>query len=214
MSRAVAALGDSALLLPASLLLFCYLAGSRRMPLALVWALSLAATGATTLGAKLLFHACGPTLTDLDVISPSGHASFAIIFYGALALMVGTGRSRTVAFCLAAGLALLVVAIALSRIRTGAHSPAEVAIGMGIGSAGLALFAALHARTGRPVLPWPPLAIGFALTLLVLGGLHFSLEHTIGRVARRVSAVLDVCAEPPSPSPASWPPSSSTLSRP
>ena len=209
MSRAVAALGDSALLLPASLLLFCYLAGSRRMGLALAWALALAVTGATTLGAKLLFHACGSALTDLDVISPSGHASFAIIFYGAFAVMIGTGRSRRVAFCLAAGLALLVVAIAVSRVRTGAHSPAEVAIGMGIGAAGLALFAALHARAGRPFLPWPPLAVGFALTLLVLGGLHFSLEHTIGRVARRVSAVLDICSEPASSSSANL-----TISRP
>ncbi len=195
-SRVVAALADSALLLPASVLLFVYLLALGQVRLAAAWALALGLAGSITLAAKLVFHACGQAVSDGDIVSPSGHASFAVIFYGALAIVVGSGRPAPVRPLLAAGTLLLVAAVGVSRVRTGAHTPAEVAIGIAIGAAALAVFALLHARAGRPGVPWRPVVAGFAAALLLLGGLHFSLEHRIGRIARQVSAALDVCAGP------------------
>ena len=127
--------------------------------------------------------------------SPSGHASFAVIFYGSLALMLGRGRSSLVRWAMAAGTALLVIGVGISRVRTEAHTPAEVGIGIAIGMAALVVFAALRARGPQPVLPLAPVFAGFAVALLLLGGAHFSLENRIGQIARRLSAALDVCIE-------------------
>lgn len=195
-SRLVAGLGDSALLLPASILLLVFLLWRGQARVALSLAAALALAGGATIGAKLAFHACGGALTGLDVVSPSGHASFTTIFYGALAILLGSGRPFGARWAAGAATALLVGAVGISRVRTGAHSPAEVAIGVGIGTAALALFAILHGRATAPPLPWLPVGIGFAAALLLLGGAHFSLEHRIGRLARSLSATLDVCSEP------------------
>lgn len=193
-SRAVAALADSALLLPASLAVAAYLAWLREVRLAAAWLGALALSAAATIAAKLLFHACGHAIGD--VVSPSGHASFGLVFYGALAILLGSGRSTAVKAALGLGAGLLVVAVAISRVRTGAHSGAEVAIGLAVGGAALAVFAALHARSRPPALPWLPIAVGFGVAVLLLGGLHFSLEHRIARLARQLSAALDVCGPP------------------
>lgn len=195
-SPAIASLADTALLLPASVLLGALLAVLRRWRVLAGWIVGIAVAGGGTVAAKLAFHACGRALTDAAVVSPSGHASFAAIFYGAVAILIGAGRSRLVRLLLGGAAALLVLAVAISRVRTGAHTPAEVLVGAAIGAAGLAVFALLHARAGRPALPSAPVAAGFALALLAFGGAHLSLEHEIGQWARHIAGRLDVCAEP------------------
>ncbi|WP_375459388.1 phosphatase PAP2 family protein [uncultured Enterovirga sp.] len=195
-SPAVASLGDSALLLPASALLALLLAGLRQGRLLAAWILALVVAGGTTLAAKLLLHACGPSLGAPGAVSPSGHASLSVIFYGALAILLGAGRPSLTRWLLGGGAALVVVAVGISRVRTAAHTPAEVLIGITIGAAALALFAILHGRTDRPRIPLAPVAGGFAVALLLLGGAHFSLEHSIGRTARRLANQLDICAAP------------------
>ncbi|MDB5592135.1 phosphatase PAP2 family protein [Enterovirga sp.] len=196
-SPAIASLADSALLLPASALLAGLLLWLRKGPLLLAWLLALALAGGATLLFKLAFHACGPSLVPAaNVVSPSGHASFAAIFYGALALMLGAGRPPWIRAGLLAIASLLVVAVAISRVRTGAHSPAEVAIGAVVGVAAWGVFWLLHRRLGRPGIPAAPVAAGFGLAVLLLGGSHFSLEHSIGATARQMATRLDVCAPP------------------
>lgn len=193
-SHVVAALADSALLLPASLVVAGYLAALGRVRLAAAWCLALALSGLATVAAKLVFHACGHELTTYDVVSPSGHASFATVFYGCLAVLFGTGRTRTAQGLLALATALFVLGVGISRVRTGVHTRIEVVIGTAIGAAALAVFAHLHARIGRPTVPLLPVVLAFAALVLVAGGLHLDLEARIGGVARRVSAALDVCA--------------------
>ena len=196
MTRAISALGESALLLPASSLLFLYLLVLREGRLALGWVGALAAVGLGTIGAKLAFRACGQAITEFDVVSPSGHASFAAVFYGAVAILLAAGRDRPQRVVLGGAALGLVLAIGASRVRLDAHSPEEVAIGLAIGGASLALFALVHARAGRPVLSPVPLAAGFAVALLLLGGQHLPVEGAIAAAARRLSTALDVCALP------------------
>jgi membrane-associated phospholipid phosphatase len=195
-SPAISALADAALLLPASCLVLLYLAALRQGRLILAFAASLGAAAIATILLKLLFHACGHAITEVRVMSPSGHVAFGTAFYGALAIMLASGRARALR---AAGLAatlLLLVAIGISRVRVGAHSTAEVLIGYLVGGAALVLFALLHRWAGRPGLPWIPVAAGFAGAVLLLWGSHFSLERSIAGIARDWAAALDVCAPP------------------
>ncbi len=196
-SHLVSALADSALLLPASALLLLYLAVLREWRLALAFSACLGVAGGATIVLKLLFHACGHAITDSRVVSPSGHVSFATVFYGALALVLTGGRSQLVRRVAMAGIFLLILAVAISRVRLGVHSRSEVAIGFMVGAAALALFAVLHARLGRPGISWIPIAAGFVAAVILLGGDHFSLEHRIAVVARKLSSTLDICEPPP-----------------
>lgn len=191
----VATFADSALIIPASVLVFGYLLAVREGRSAAAWAVALGTTGALTLAAKLLFHACGASIAESEVVSPSGHVSAAIVFYGSLALLFGSGRSAGLRRLLAMAVVLVVIAVAISRVRTHAHSMAEVGIGFGIGCVGLAIFAGLF-RTATPVLlPWRPALYGFLALLILIGGAHLEFERQIGRLARQVSTAFDVCIE-------------------
>lgn len=191
----LSAAGDGALLVPASVMLVAYLLAMRRSDVAGIFAVALVTCGAATVAVKLLFRACGTSITDLDVSSPSGHASFATLFYGALAILAATNRPLWARAAIAVATFLLVMGIAVSRVATWTHSAEEVAFGLAIGMASLALFSALHTRIGRPAVPAWHLAaapmVALALTLLI--GRHLPSEHWIQEAALRASAALDVC---------------------
>ena len=193
-SPAVSALADAALLLPAAFLVLVGLALLREGRLMLAFAVSLASAAVAIILLKLVFHACGHAITDVRVVSPSGHVSFGTVFYGALAIMLAAGHGRRLRVAAAIGTVLLLVAVGISRVRTGAHSSAEVVIGFAVGAAAVGLFALLHRWAGRPRLPWIPFAAGFAVALIMLGGSHFSLERNIAHYARRLALDLAVCA--------------------
>ena len=193
MMRALSALGDTALLAPASVVLLLYLAALRRWVDARAFAATLVLGLGATLLAKLLFKACGGSISLLDVNSPSGHASFAALFYGPLAVMVGAGRPRWQAALAWIPAALLVLAIGASRIALDAHSWPEVVLGWLIGLAGIGAFAWLLRTPGRRPLSPVPLAIGLGLAIVLVDGRHFPAEHYIGRLARYANASLDVC---------------------
>lgn len=193
-SPAVSSLADAALLLPAAVLVLVYLSVLRQGRLVVAFAVSLAAAALTTIALKLLFHACGHAITDANVTSPSGHVAFGTVFYGSLAILLAAGHRRSIRIAAAAGTVLFLVAVGISRVRVGAHSPAEVLIGFAVGGAAVAMFAGLHAWAERPKLPWIPVAAGFIIALAMLGGNHFSLERSIASHARRLAARLDVCA--------------------
>lgn len=194
--RAISALGESALILPAWLLLLGALLVTRRAKEAFVWFAATVLCGSSTLAAKLLFHACGPGISTLDVVSPSGHASLACIFYGGLAIMVGIGRPVWFRVIAATGCIALLALIAASRVALGVHTAEEVVLGLLIGAACLAAFAAAYGRVAPSPLPVLPLTAGFLVALVLLGGRHLSLEPLIGRAARRIAATADLCSNP------------------
>jgi membrane-associated phospholipid phosphatase len=193
MMVALSSLADAALLLPAAIVLLLYFAVAGHFAAARVWGVALVACGLITLASKLLLHACGPSLTGYAVLSPSGHASLATVFYGGLAILVAQGRPAWQRAALALATAMLLLLVGVSRVRTGAHTPLEVVLGLAIGCACVALFWLLHRLQGRPALSPLPLAIGFLVALALLGGRHLSAEPYIRGVAARLSAMLDVC---------------------
>lgn len=196
MTRMASALGDTALLLPFSLAFLLYLLAVRRVGLARDFGIALAAALLVTLAAKLAFNACGAQFAELDIRSPSGHAAFAGIVYGVLACAFGAGRSTGIRAVLAVAAAALVGAIGASRVVLRVHSAEEVALGLAIGAAAVALFAILRSRADDP--PLSPLipAIGTALVMLLFLGGSVTFEHAIVRTARHLTGALDICAPP------------------
>ena len=180
--------GDSAILLPLSigLILLLWRGQSRSAGLALVVALGLCLS--LTLLLKVGFIACSPAW-HTAVASPSGHASFSTAIYGALALIAARHAPRWQQIPIVLLASIFIGWIAVSRVATGSHSPAEVAVGMLIGLTALALFAHryLHQRPGRikPAL----LFVLSAGVLLVFHGARLPAEQCITQLAHLARGV-------------------------
>jgi membrane-associated phospholipid phosphatase len=192
-------LGHVVLLAPlaAATLLYLTWIGARRDAAALLFALMVCLVA--TVLSKLLLATCGVQLSALPIESPSGHESFAAAVYGGLAALLATGRpvQRQLAFFAAA--AALVLLVGLGRIASGAHTPAEVAVGLMIGLAAVLLFEGLRQRPQRIDLPWRRILIAspavVAVAFLALRtGAHWTPEYAIDRIGERIGAYYGLCA--------------------
>jgi membrane-associated phospholipid phosphatase len=191
-------LGDSAVLLPASLGLLAFLVwfGSRADALAYAGALVVGLMAA--LLAKLALATCGAVHPLFGVQSPSGHAAFGAIFYGSLAVLFATGRSTALRLALYAGALLLVALIGLSRVALEAHTIPEVIVGLLIGGMSVALFCVLRVEpqrlelSPRSVLLMSPLAAIYAFCLLLLAD-RWTAEPIIDAIARLIGLRLHLC---------------------
>jgi membrane-associated phospholipid phosphatase len=136
----IARLGEAGIVLPIALALGLWLvisAGSMRLASSWLMPLFLAA-GVTTLS-KLAFIGWGIGIASLDFTGFSGHAMFGAAIYPMLAYALthrARGRMGTTGHVLAllAGYALAAL-IAVSRVKTGAHSVSEAAAGFLLGAA-------------------------------------------------------------------------------
>jgi membrane-associated phospholipid phosphatase len=155
--RTLTDFGDAAVLLPLSVVILMWLLSDDARRVVGSWVIAVGLCVATTALLKIYLYAC-PLAPDF--VSPSGHSSLSVLIYGAIALVIAaqhTGWLRAV--ILATGVSLI-VAITVSRLWLNAHSAPEVAVGVAIGTATLALFAAhyLRSRTEgkwlRPLILW------------------------------------------------------------
>ena len=152
--RAITDLGDSGVLLPVAGLILLSLLWLHTKRTAVWWASTVVLCALVTVAAKVVLHACVLGWSSHDLVSPSGHTSLSTTVYGSCAFVVAaeTSRWRRLA-ALAAG-ALIVAAIAVSRIYVHAHSGPEVVAGLLIGGACVAWFAYGCRRSGEGGLPW------------------------------------------------------------
>jgi membrane-associated phospholipid phosphatase len=186
-------LGDSALLLPASLALCAYLwlGGWHRPALALAG--SLAACILLTVAVKIGFQACGHELPGLAIRSPSGHTAFSTTVYGCGAMLLGAGRGRALRICIALAAAALVAGIAASRLVLHAHSASEIVAGLVIGLFCIALFA-IRTATAPEIAPrWRLLVAAFAMLAVLTHGRHLNAEEIIKHIAQQLRSAADVC---------------------
>ena len=195
MVRFFTELGDSGLILPASIALAAYLFYAKSGRAALVWGSTLLLCAALTIVVKLCFHACGGGLSMLDIRSPSGHASLATTFYGSCALMVFAEKDRRwLRILVLAGSVLVVAAVAASRVLLRAHTAAEVTVGLMIGVCCIAWFASRYLEGPAKALRWEPAIVLSVVAVAATLGLHFSLENFIIRIAGMFQQAVPFCA--------------------
>lgn len=185
--------GDAALLLPAAAALLVYLLRARSWQAAAAWVGALGLCAGLTVAAKMMFHACGGQFPALDIHSPSGHTSLSATFYGCGALMLAAGQSSSRRFGTLLASAVLVVAIAVSRVLLHAHTLDEAAAGLAIGLLCLAIYAATFRPRALGALDWR-LPVGVVVVLALLThNRHLSLEGVLDRMADHFQLAQYVC---------------------
>src|ERR1700674_4533117 len=129
-------LGDSAILVPLSLLFIAALWRYQSWSAAtcFLWATGFCAAVMFLL--KLSFLACG-NAWQAGILSPSGHASMSTAVYGALAIVSARQAPQWQQPLIIVLSGLVIMGIALSRVVLGLHSPAEVLLGLAIGTLAL-----------------------------------------------------------------------------
>ena len=187
--------GDLDLLLPLSLVVAGTLWRFESRAVATAFAGALVLCLGTLAVLKLTLLSCG-AYWHLLVRSPSGHCGAATIVYGAIAIVLATHTPPRLRRLWYGGALALIVLIALSRVVLRMHSQVEVAIGLTIGAACLALFTLRY--RGRPHPRINPLALGLALSLtsLVAYGSQSQAEILLKDWAMMLRLHTGACAAP------------------
>lgn len=170
-------LGEAQILLPAMGLALLWL---RRQPggprLALAWLLATGVAVAITTTSKIAFLGFGIGYAPLDFTGFSGHAMFAaalmpLLLRLALGPRTADGRRRVLILGY-----LLALAVAVSRVKVGAHSVSEVVAGYGLGAAASALALQAGRWPALPLARWMPVVL-LAWVLLGVVGAPASRTH-------------------------------------
>ncbi len=171
----VTRLGEAQILLPAMALALLWLVrqpGGR--PLAGAWLLATGVAAAVTTASKVAFLGYGVGWAPLDFTGLSGHAMFAAAVLPLLVrLGAGPGSANGRRRVLIAGY-LLALAVAVSRLKVGAHSASEVVAGFALGAAA----SATALRAGR----WPALQLARWMPLVLLA---WAVVAVVGAPASR-----------------------------
>lgn len=188
--QALTNFGDSAVLLLLSVLMLVWLIIARPGRAAIGWAVALAILLASMATLKVLLVACSPSA---GLESPSGHTAFSILVYGGLAVILLAGRKPDwLRIGGTASAAILITGIACSRAILGAHSWAEVAVGVLVGTIALGIFVNVRGR-GQPAVRGWELAGLLVGTIVILTALHGDQLHVEG-LLRRLGVYLGLRA--------------------
>src|SRR6266851_9375030 len=136
--------GDTAVTVPLAGLMVGFLLATRRPRLAIGCGLAILGGASAVAVLKLVLSACDHPLNGFGLSSPSGHTAMSISVYGGFAAVIATTLTRPARATVIAGTAALIIAIALSRILLNYHSTIEVAVGLAVGIAALAICALFH----------------------------------------------------------------------
>ncbi len=185
--------GDTAVTLPLAglTIAFLFFSGWRRA--ALLIALTLAGCGLAIGLAMLALQSCGQPLLHVAVTNPSGHAAISTAVYGSLAILY-TAREATERRWLPwIGAGVLLGAIAFSRVVLDTHSPIEVALGLAIGLAALALFR--RGLASGPAVPFEGFwfAITAAVLIAVMHGTRWPVEDVVRSIVHLIRNSVASC---------------------
>jgi membrane-associated phospholipid phosphatase len=176
--------GDSAILLPVAGLVMgaLWLSGARRS--ATAWGVAVGLCCLAIVALKIALRPCDRALIADSLRNPSGHAAFAAVVYGCLALLLAQRCASPLLRGAIAGLASAwILVIGLSRLAVHAHTPAEVAVGLAIGAAAVGLFALQQRRLALPRLSLPVIGLLLVIVLAVMHGSQAEAEGMIRRLA-------------------------------
>ena len=160
-------LGDSALMLPSSLLILMWLVLARRTrPTAGVWVLTFGVGSTVIAASKIAFLGWCIGSARFNFTGFSGHTAIAAsVWPVALWLVTSHAAPRVRQAAVATGW-LLAAAIGVSRLAILAHSPSEVASGWLLGVTVSACFLWAAGRRLLPRLWWPVVVLSFMVPML------------------------------------------------
>lgn len=128
-------LGDSGFLANFALGVTLWLAIRPPLRPAAVWVLAFGTATFMVIATKLAFLGWGIGIHALDFTGISGHSMLSAAIFPILAFLVSSAASRPVRVGCVLLACLLATAIGFSRLVLQVHSPAEVAVGLGLGFA-------------------------------------------------------------------------------
>lgn len=192
--RVITDLGDSAVILPAAALLLLYLLHRKARRGAAIFATALVLCAALTFALKLGFRTCGGPTPLLDIRSPSGHTSLSTTFYNCSALLMVGGREGWMRVGVLMASALLVAAIAVSRILVEAHTGTEVITGLLVGTGCVAWFGWRYFDGPAASLPWQPPVLAFLVSAVLMHGWQLNLEGVIAALGNLIHTRLPICS--------------------
>jgi membrane-associated phospholipid phosphatase len=182
--------GDLAVLLPVSAAILVWLLAIGAVASALRWlvAVGLCMGGIGLL--KIYFFAC-PAGEALQ--SPSGHSGSAALVYGALAALLSAQLDGRARLALRIAGALLIAAIALSRLVLQVHTVLDVMAGLLVGIVTLAWF--LSDRPGRqaPASALGLLTVGLVAILVTLQGQQLRAEGALHKISHQLKVNALFC---------------------
>ena len=180
-------LGEPTMMIPVALVIFVWLWKSCDRRTALVWGLLLGLGGALLIGQKLLYYMAGVSFDSIRFYSLSGHSVAASYIYGSLVAIIGASWPRPVRYVAYGLIALLVLAIGISRVAVAGHRTSEAATGLVIGTMLLVGFLRLAWRGSKPRYAAWSLAAPTLVVIVAMYGRVFEFEtifRQLGRWAR------------------------------
>jgi membrane-associated phospholipid phosphatase len=143
-----------------------WLGAARCWRLALAWCLLFGAAMLLTVASQVAFLGWGIGVQRVDFAGFSGHAARAAAVFPVAFFLLLEGEGRRIRAAGTAFGVLVALAVAVSRVKIGAHSPSEAVLGCTLGLAVAALFMA-RARVARRFVP-SPLLVALSLAVLLL----------------------------------------------
>jgi membrane-associated phospholipid phosphatase len=185
--QTITRLGQSEIVLPAAMLAIAILfIKVQTRDLALRWLVGLVVAVLLTLATKLAFIGWGIGCAAIDFTGISGHAMCAAATYPLLLVALAADRSPRWAVALQCTGWSLSIAVALSRVMVGAHSPSEVVAGFLLGGA---VSTAALAKTDTVTLRCRPVAIAVLLAWFSTGLGEMPSSQTHSRITSLALAI-------------------------
>ena len=140
---AITELGDAAVVLPITIIVFLWLSWQRAWRTAAYWLAAIGGASILNTGIKAALHRARPgelLYSGWSAFSfPSGHSTVNVVLYGFLAFLIARQVRPAWHLPVALGAASLTLLIAFSRLYLGAHWFSDVIGGLAFGTAWLAL---------------------------------------------------------------------------
>ena len=143
-------LGEPTMLIPVSIVVVLWLWFSCTPRIALAVGGFLALGGVLLTAQKLLYYVGGFSLTSIRLYSVSGHSLAASYIYGSLIVMIARNWPRSLRYGAWVVVAVLVLAIGVSRVVVTDHRMSEAVIGLALGIILLSCFLWFSWRKAHP----------------------------------------------------------------
>lgn len=189
----VTELGDGAVIALVAAAVLAWLLLRRCWRAAAYWVAAVAFGQIAAMVLKQVLQRPRPITIPYDSLSvyafPSGHATMSAVIYGFLAVLIARNLSPSRRWLPYALAALLIGAIALSRLYLGIHRFSDVAGGLSLGLASVTLCAIAYYRHSHPLALPRGLARVALLALVLAGGWHITVRYStdMQRYAQQVT---------------------------